>query len=187
MKNCDYFKKKQKKFGCIRIFRIYLQNNQTYMGFEIIEHEELSGDKAHIYSVVLTGEENSLLEQFFDECAPYQEEVQKIVQKIYVMGHNTGCRWDYFKHNEGRPGDGVCALRYGRLRLYCLYFDNTAVFFGSGGFKPEAIRAYQEDEHLNAKAEQMKNIAARINQAIIDKDIIINEEGILTTNNWDND
>jgi len=37
-----------------------------------------------------------------------------------------------------------------------LYFDNTAVFLGSGGFKPPEIRAYQEDEKLNAKAKELQ-------------------------------
>ena len=72
------------------------------------------------------------------------------------------------------------------MRLYCLYFDNTAVFLGSGGFKPPEIRAYQEDEKLNAKAQQMRRIAKAINEAIKNKDIIV-EDGSLTINNWDYD
>lgn len=73
------------------------------------------------------------------------------------------------------------------MRLYCLYFDNTAVFLGSGGFKPPEIRAYQEDEKLNAKAQQMRRIAKAINEAIKNKDIIVEDDGSLTINNWDYD
>ena len=47
--------------------------------------------------------------------------------------------------------------------------------------------AYQEDEALNAKAQQMRQIAARINKAIIEKDIVIEEDGSLTINYWDNE
>ena len=43
--------------------------------------------------------------------------------------------------------------------------------FGSGGYKEPEIRAYQENPELNAKVEQMKAIARRINKAIVDKDI----------------
>ena len=73
------------------------------------------------------------------------------------------------------------------MRLYCLYFDKTAVFFGSGGFKPPEIRSYQEDPVLNMKAQQMRDIAAKINKAIIDKDIVIEEDGSLTINFWDDE
>ena len=58
---------------------------------------------------------------------------------------------------------------------------------GSGGFKPPEIRAYQEDEKLNAKAQQMRRIAKAINEAIKNKDIIVEDDGSLTINNWDYD
>ena len=73
------------------------------------------------------------------------------------------------------------------MRLYCLYFDNTAVFFGSGGFKPPLIRAYQEDDALNEKAQQMRQIAKMINEAIKNKDIEIKDDGSLIINDWNYD
>ncbi len=156
------------------------------MNFEIEENEELSGDAASIYSVTMEGEETTLLEQFFDENAEFEEELKNILDKLYIMGQETGCRWDYFKHNEGSPGDGVSVLKSGRLRLYCLYVDSTIVCFGSGGYKSPEIRAYQEDVELNKKVEQMKSVAKRINKAIIDKDIEI-KDGKLNINFWDNE
>lgn len=72
----------------------------------------------------------------------------------------------------------------GRLRLYCLYVDSTIVCFGSGGYKPPEIRAYQEDAELNKKVEQMKAVAKRINKAIVEKDIEI-KDGKLKINFWD--
>lgn len=157
------------------------------MNFDIKELVELSGEKAHIYSVILEGEDKTLLEEFFDSNSLYEDELKDILYKIISMGKDTGCHRWFFKMNEGKPGDGVARLLIpnGRLRLYCLYFDNTAVFFGSGGYKPKEIRAYQEDEALNSKATQMIEIAKRINKAIIDRDIIIGEDGSLTINNWD--
>jgi len=154
------------------------------MNFDIEEIKELSGDAASIYSVTIEGEETTLLEQFFDENAEYEEELNEILNKLYVMGQETGCRWDNFTHHEGCPGDGVSVLKSGRLRLYCLYVDSTIVCFGSGGYKSPEIRAYQEDAKLNSKVEQMKAIAKRINRAIVDKDIEI-KEGKLNIKFWD--
>lgn len=157
------------------------------MDFIITEISDFSGKMAHIYSVTLKGESQTLLEQFFDENINYREELSVIAQKLIVMGNDTGCRYEFFKHHEGALADGVAALRVGQMRLYCLYFDRTAVFFGSGGFKPPEIKSYQEDYALNLKAQQMRKIAAKINKAIIDKDIVIEEDGSLTINYWDDE
>ena len=157
------------------------------MDFEITEMSDFSGKMAHIYSVTLKGESQTLLEQFFDENINNRGELNIIAQKLIVMGNDTGCRYEFFKHHEGALADGVAALRVGQMRLYCLYFDKTAVFFGSGGFKPPEIRSYQEDPVLNMKAQQMRDIAAKINKAIIDKDIVIEEDGSLTINFGDDE
>ena len=85
------------------------------MNFEITELSDFSGEMAHIYSVTLKGDEQTLLEQFFDENADY------------------------------------------------------------------------EDPVLNAKAVQMREIAARINKAIIEKDIVIEQDGSLTINYWEDE
>ena len=154
------------------------------MNFEIEEIKELSGDAASIYSVTIEGEEKTLLEQFFEENAEYETELNEIADKLSVMGQETGCRWDYFKHYEGSSGDGVAVLKAGRLRLYCLYVDSTIVCFGSGGYKGSEIRAYQEDAGLNKKVDQMKAIAKRINKAIVEKDIEI-KDGKLNINYWE--
>jgi hypothetical protein len=157
------------------------------MDFDIIELADLSGEMAHIYSVTLKGDELTLLEQFFEDNAEYVEELDTIIQKLILMGKETGCRYEFFKHHEGALADGVAAIRVGQIRLYCLYFDRTAVFFGSGGYKSPNVKAYQEDLELNKKAMQMREIAARINKAIIDKDIVIDEDGSLTINYWEDE
>ena len=48
----------------------------------------------------------TLLEQFFDENAEYEDELKEIMNKLFLMGKEMGCRWDNFTHNEGNPGDG---------------------------------------------------------------------------------
>lgn len=51
---------------------------------------------------------------------------------------------------------------------------------GDGGYKPPEISAYQEDALLNSKAQQMRKIAARINKAIIERDIRLENDGKIT-------
>ncbi len=141
------------------------------MRFDITEIEELSGDKASIYSVVIDGQDETLLEQFFNDNEEYKEELKIILNKIKTMANITGCRKCYFKDGEGNLADGVVVLKGRKLRLYGIYFNNTVVLFGSGGYKN--VRAYQDDPSLNYKAEQVKQIAKKINDAILDGTIKI--------------
>ena len=100
------------------------------MKFEIINIEEFSGRKAQIYSVMYEGDDMTLMDHFFeDNGKDHQEELEEIASKLHVMGNDTGCREHFFKLNEGALGDGVVALSYNRMRLYCLRYDN--LFCGS--------------------------------------------------------
>ena len=80
------------------------------------------------------------------------------------MGNDTGCRIQFFKEDEGKPGDGVVAFWYKRMRMYCLRIGSACIILGVGGYKPSKISAYQEDEELNKRAQQMIKIAACINK-----------------------
>ena len=64
--------------------------------FDIREIEGLSGERAHIYSVQLKGDEQTLLEQFFDENSKYVDELREIFNKLLLMGRETGCRRQWF-------------------------------------------------------------------------------------------
>lgn len=150
------------------------------MKFNIVKIDELSGPKAQIYSIMYEGDVQSLLDCFFDENNDvHYEELEEIAAKLYSMGNNTGCRINFFKQYEGSPGDGVVALKCGQMRLYCLRYDNTCIFVGSGGYKPPNVRAYQEHTPLDEKVREMKKIAACINKAIRDKDLMISDDGTL--------
>lgn len=150
------------------------------MNFNIVRIDEVSGPKAQIYSIIYEGEEQSLFDCFFDENVDkHYEELEEIAAKLTSMGHKTGCKSNFFRQYEGTPGDGVVALKHKRMRLYCLRYDNTCIFVGSGGYKPPNVRAYQEYTPLNKKAQEMKKIAACINKAIRDKDLTIRDDGTL--------
>lgn len=138
------------------------------MKFDIINIDEFSGQKAQIYYIMYEGDDMTLMDHFFeDNGEEHQEDLEEMASKLHVMGNDTGCRAQFFKQNEGAPGDGVVALRYNQMRLYCLRYDNTCIFIGSGGYKPPDIKAYQEDPYLDSKAQEMKKIAACINKAIV--------------------
>lgn len=123
------------------------------MKIELVDLEEFSGNKAHIYSVLLDDAENTLFDLFIEENkALYCRDLREIVKELKVMADNTGCQIKFFKLNEGQLGDGVAAIWSGRIRLYCLCFDSSLIIVGDGGYKSTEIRAYQDDPALSAKA-----------------------------------
>lgn len=154
------------------------------MKFDIVNIEEFSGGMAKIYSVMFEDDDMTLMDHFFEDNAQYSNELQVMIQKLETMGRDTGCRVQFFKENEGAPGDGVVAFWHKRMRLYCLRFGCACIIIGDGGYKPPEISAYQEDKLLNSKAQQMRKIAACINKAIIAKDLKVEEDGTISTTDF---
>lgn len=138
------------------------------------------GDKiiGHAYAVKLEDGKSTLLDQFLDKFSDdYADDINVMIERLHTMVSETGFRSQFFKDKEGALGDGMVALSENRLRLYGLRFDRTAIFFGSGGYKPENIKGYQEDKALNKEAQLTRKIVSSINQAIKEKDLKINEDG----------
>ena len=156
------------------------------MKFQIIENKLLSGRAAKIYTIKENGDDSTYLDHFIeDNIEKHSQEVGTILSKLKGMGHCTGCEWNLFEHNEGHGGDGVACIKAGCFRLYCMYFRETLVICGSGGWKNPAIRAYQEDDALNKAAQQMKDVAAKINESLRTKDIEIDNDGKINFYNDD--
>lgn len=82
------------------------------MQFEIVQMEDLSGDAAKIYSVILEGEESSLLEQFVLDNLDYKREIQEMIKRLSLMGQKYGCKPHYFKEGEGSPLSGVADINH---------------------------------------------------------------------------
>lgn len=154
------------------------------MKFELINIEEFSGGMAKIYSVMFENDDMTLMDHFFENNAQYSDEISEMAKKLISMGNDTGCRIQFFKENEGKPGDGVVALWYKRMRVYCLRIGSACIILGDGGYKPTKISAYQEDEELNKRAQQMIKIAACINKAIKEKDIKVEDDGTITVSEF---
>ena len=167
--------------------------------YQIVELSELSGDKATIYSVILGDEGRSLgergslgeggalneggtlLDNFVSEnVRDYKKEVTFIVNRLKEMGHKTGAREIFFKHGEGKPGDGVCALydeEGSKLRLYCIRYGSMAIILGGGGPKSHTIRAWEEDEKLTKEARRMIRISKDIMERIKNRDLRWSQDG----------
>lgn len=145
------------------------------MKFKIVKINNLSGNKAGVYSVVLNGDEETLLNKFVRENEiSFKSETKDILKRLYSIGHTTGARNQFFKEWEGKPGDGVCALYDNpdsNLRLYCICYGTQLIIVGSGGYKPKTIRALQEDAKLTEENSIIKEISQQITQRIKDKDI----------------
>jgi len=149
------------------------------MLFDIVEIEDLSGPCAKIYSIAFKGDDLTLLDHFIEDNKDYETELEEIIARLHTMGNVTGCKALFFREHEGAAGDGLVALRVRQMRLYCLRYDDTCIFVGSGGYKPPFIRAYQDDKELSEKASQMRKIAASINKAIVSRDIRIDDAGAI--------
>lgn len=151
------------------------------MNYEIVELENLSGSQATIYSVIMEGEGITLFDHFVNEnIADYREEIKFIANRLQEIGNSTGAREKFFKHNEGKPGDGVCALYDdpgSKLRLYCIRYGKIAVILGGGGPKPDYLKSWQEDEKLTLEAETIIQVSKDIMQRIHSGDLKWSNDG----------
>jgi hypothetical protein len=148
------------------------------MNFEIISVPELSSSGTTVYTILPRGASSTLLDDFAAEnMILHKKEVQNILKRLEIMGKKEGFRYDYFKHEEGLPGDLVCALYDNpdsNLRLYCIRYGTATVIIGGGGHKPKDIRAWQEDPVLKKHAREMIHISKVVYQRIREKDITWN-------------
>ena len=75
---------------------------------------------------------------------------------------------------------GVAAVWAKRIRVYCLRYGSSLIILGGGGYKSPRIRAYQEDPVLSGKVEEIKRIAELIKERKKEKDLKLNEDGIIS-------
>lgn len=111
------------------------------MKCRIVKIERLSGSASSIYTIFIDDAEYSLFDIFIkDNNTLFKSELNDIVKRLRSIGSITGAREQFFKLNEGNPGDGVCALYDDpekKLRLYCIRYGTTAIILGGGGVKPK--------------------------------------------------
>ena len=152
------------------------------MNFRIVKLTALSGPKTTIYSVILGDDKETLLDHFIEEFQDeHHLEVAGIIQRIKAIGNTVGVRESYFKLNEGKLGDGVCALYdepERKLRLYGILFGKCVLILGGGGPKPKSIKALQESPKLKKENEYMRIISACIAERMKEKTILWSNDEI---------
>ena len=115
------------------------------MWVRIVEIPELSGQACKIYSIAYDDDEDTLFDCFLDSLDEnFAVEVDDIWYTLEFMGREGGARIQFFREDEGRPGDGIVALLKRKkftLRLYCIRYGSSTLVLGNGGHKPPSIRA----------------------------------------------
>lgn len=156
------------------------------MKFEIVELDEFSGRKTTVYSVWVNEEKQTIFDRFVEENREqYHQEVQSIIDRIEIIGHDTGAREHFFKPNEGTLGDGICALYDSpnkKLRLYCIRYGATCILLGGGGQKN--VRALQDDPKLKQENYLLRYISRRITEAIKAGDLYWTTDGMTLEGNY---
>ncbi len=144
------------------------------MKYKIVKIEKLSGTEASIYTLLQDGETKTLFDSFLSENNNlFKSEIIDIVKRLRAIGQKTGAREQFFKLNEGNPGDGVSALydrRNAILRLYCIRYANIAIILGSGGEKPKSIKSFQDSPKLKKENYLLRRASKEILERIKNKD-----------------
>jgi len=100
------------------------------VNFEIVKINELSGNEATIYSIIINGSKLTLFEQFIVENKnSFKNEINDIISRLHVLGSNTGARESFFKLNEGNSGDGsVLYMTNQNTNLGSIVYDMETLF-----------------------------------------------------------
>ncbi|MGV8093507.1 MAG: hypothetical protein AB2L24_16730 [Mangrovibacterium sp.] len=155
------------------------------MKFKIVQLEQFKGYEAGIYSIYLFDEQQTLFDCFVRENVnSFKSEILDIIGRIRTINTKTGAREKFFKLNEGKPGDGVCALYdepNSHLRLYCIRYGNALIILGSGGNKPKTIGALQEDDKLKKENYLLRTISELIKDRTRSGEIEFSEGGTTLT------
>jgi hypothetical protein len=166
------------------------------MKWKIVKLDHFSGDSGSVYSVYFYDSNKTLFEIFIEEnTISFKSELLDIISRLKVIGYKTGAREQFFKHNEGNPGDGVCALydeTEKQLRLYCIRYGTNLIILGGGGQKSKNIRALQDDEKLKTENFLIRKISEQItvrlkNRQIEWSDDYMDLKGNLEFNTEDDD
>lgn len=148
---------------------------------ELVELEEFRCGAGRVYSVAVDDADFTLFDRFLEENErDSKEELVEIMAKLNTMSGKTGFTDTFFKQNEGRPGDGLCAITdlKGKLRLYCIRFGNILLVLGGGG--PKTTRTLQEDTKLLSENMLLRSLSDAMAEAIKERDIKIEEDGSLS-------
>ncbi|MGF1637324.1 MAG: hypothetical protein ACFCUU_09635 [Cyclobacteriaceae bacterium] len=150
------------------------------MKCRLVKLSNLSGNAASVYSILLNDAQKTLFEIFIEENINlFLSEIKDITVRLKTIGQKTGARETFFKHFEGKPGDGVCAL-YDlpdkSLRLYCIRYGSQIVILGGGG--PKKVRALQDNNKLTEENYFLRWLSSQITERLKSKEITFTKDGL---------
>ncbi len=152
------------------------------MTFTLVELDDISGKEATIYSLLNKESNKTLYDKFIEENkASHLDEIKDITSRLHTIGNITGSKHNFFKHNEGNLGDGVCALydvKKKNLRLYCIRYGKSLLIIGGGGVKPKNIRSLQESDKLKSENYILREAVKEITKKMKEKEIRIETDEI---------
>lgn len=157
------------------------------MNYEIVELIPFSGSEATIYSIIPADATETLFDQFVDEYTiEFRDEIKDILKRIKQIGHTTGARESFFKH-EGdaefvrKYGKYVCALYdedKKKLRLYCIRLSKMVIILGGGGYKSKETIKWQDNEKLSEKVREIMAYAESILKQLDSRDLYWSANGL---------
>ena len=152
------------------------------MKYTIQKHLGLSGHQASIYVILNESEQETSLTKFVREnTSNFPDEVKDLLKRLRAIGRATGARKQYFKLEEGKPGDGVCALYDNpdkNLRLYCILNSLDNVIIGGGGQKPKGMKSFQESDKLTEENYFLRAVSQLFSERLKNKDIYYTNRGM---------
>lgn len=81
------------------------------MKSKLVEFGQFIGNKVSIYGIWFDDLQKTSFDSFlFENKNAFLSELKDLVSRLKSIGNATGAREQFFKINEGIPGDGVCAL-----------------------------------------------------------------------------
>ena len=149
------------------------------MNYRIVPVVQFTGQACNIYTIIRNGSRFSAYDEFLQRNATdFRPQLRDMALRLESMGKQSGAREQFFKLREGRLGDLVAALYdrpEGKLRLFCIRFNNHLLILGDGG--PKDVRAWEDDPVLSKAANELIRISEAIKEAMKDKTLRWNEEG----------
>jgi hypothetical protein len=108
----------------------------------------------------------------FENKNVFLSELKDIISRLKSIGNTNGAREQFFKINEGIPGDGVCALYDSpdkKLRLYCIRYGTLIVIVGGGGLKE--VQKLQQNDKLKDENYFLRELSLKITERLKDGEI----------------
>lgn len=150
------------------------------MSFKLVKLEQLSGNKASVYSIYFIEEKKTSFEIFLNENKSlFLNELNDILFRLKTIGHKTGARIQFFKPYEGKPGDLVCALYDDldkKLRLYCIRYGSLLLIVGGGG--PKKVPKLQDDKKLTKENYFLRELSDLIKERMDNGEIQLSDDNM---------